>query len=451
MSINVSQLVLRRSNLQSFLDRYQYILSIAATFLFFSEIPDYLDVTKMLPVNPLSWIIVFTILALPFARKIRTMPKPMVVAMSIYLVVSILSLATVAAGEAAIQDFRNKVLSVFFVCLMYVIYEQKSLKQVKYAILVAVLMAVCNNFYELSNPQAFSELNPGRPGGFYINPTKTGAALMLGMLLTVNEIKKPLRLLYVMFVGIGIMLTFTRGAILGWVISVVLLIAGRVFTNQRRKVVLPLLLLVTLLAIADPLTALTNYFSGGTDGSYWNVLNRLEQFQSPSLDDDSAKERKTVAKEAWQMFGEHPFWGNGLGSTNSSPSTKWSGRVSTHNMYLYYMADNGIIGLLFLPGAILAVVYQNNGEPKIILICYAIFMGLWGIFSHNVLEERYILSNFALVAAMNTNYIRYFKYSPQNFQLALPPASAQFLLPPARHQRALPPANYQKTLPPIQK
>jgi hypothetical protein len=315
MSINISQLVLpKKSSLKIFLDRYQYFISIAATFLFFSEIPDYLDVTKTLPLNPLSWIIIFTILALPFARKIVTMPRPMVVAMSIYLVVSILSVATVNAGEAAMQDFRNRVLSVFFVCLMYVIYEQRSLKQVKYAILVAVLMAVCNNFYELSNPQAFSELNPGRPAGFYINPTKTGAALMLGMLLTVNEIKQPLRLLYVLFVGIGIILTFTRGAILGWVISVILLIAGRVIADKRRTVVLPMLLLVTFLAISDPLNSLTNYFSGGTDGSYWNVLNRLEQFQNPTLEDDSAKERKVVAKEAWHMFGEHPFWGNGLGA-----------------------------------------------------------------------------------------------------------------------------------------
>jgi hypothetical protein len=450
MSINISQLVLPKSGLKIFLDRYQYLISIAATFLFFSEIPDYLDVTKVLPLNPLSWIIIFTILALPFARKIVTMPRPMIVAMSIYLVVSILSVATVSAGEAAMQDFRNRVLSVFFVCLMYVIYDQRSLKQVKYAILVAVLMAVCNNFYELSNPQAFSELNPGRPAGFYINPTKTGAALMLGMLLTVNEIKKPLRLLYVLFVGIGIILTFTRGAILGWVISVILLIAGRVIADKRRTVVLPLLLLVTFLAISDPLNSLTNYFSGGTDGSYWNVLNRLEQFQNPTLEDDSAKERKVVAKEAWHMFGEHPFWGNGLGSTNFSPSNRWSGRVSTHNMYLYYMADNGIIGLIFLPGVIFAVVYGNKGEQKIVLMCYATFMVLWGVFSHNVLEERYILSTFALLSALNTNQRWYLKYSPQNL-MALPPARAQFLLPPARNQRALPPANYQKVLPPLRK
>jgi formate/nitrite transporter FocA (FNT family) len=451
MSINVSQLVLRKSSLQVFLDRYQYILSIAATFLFFSEIPDYLDVTKLLPLNPLAWIIIFSILALPFVKKIASMPKPLIVALLVYATISILSLATVRADETAMQDFRNRILSILFICLMYIIYEQRSLKQVKYALLAAVLMAVCNNFYELANPLAFSELNPGRPGGFYINPTKTGGALMLGMILSIDIIKKPYRWLFVLFVGCGIMLTFTRGAIAGWLICVPLLIAGRVLSDKRRTVVLPALLLVTFLIILNPLNTLSNYFGGNTDGSYWNVNNRLEQFQNPTLDDDSAKERKTVAKEAWQMFGEHPFWGNGLGSTNASPSTRWSGRVSTHNMYLYYMADNGIVGFLFLPGAIFAVVYGNKGEKKIVLLCYVLFLSFWGLFSHNVLEERYVLSTLALLAAINASQSKYSKHMSQNFQLALPPASAQFLLPPARNQRALPPADYQKTFPPIHK
>jgi hypothetical protein len=119
-------------------------------------------------------------------------------------------------------------------------------------------------------------------------------------------------------------------------------------------------------------------------------------------------------------------------------------------MYLYYMADHGIVGLIFLPGAIFAVVYGNKGEKKVILTCYAVFMIVWGIFSHNVLETRYILATFALLTAMRSTQPNYFSYPPrpQDFQLALPPARAQLILPPARQQRALPPANYQKTFPP---
>lgn len=447
MLINASQLILPKSKLQIFLDRYQYLLSIAATFLFFSEIPDYLFEGGLLPLNVLAWIGLFAALALPFARKIVTMPKSLIIGLVIYATIAILSVMTVSADEISMQDFRNRILSIFFVCLMYVLYEQKSLKQVKYAIIAAVILAIFNNFYELANPGIFSPLNVGRPAGLYVNPTKTGAALMLGMLLTITTIAKPLRWLFMLFVGLGILLTFTRGAILGWLIAVISLIAGRVLSNKRRTVIVPMLILVSFLVVINPLSALSNYFSGSIDGSYWNVLNRLEQFQNPDLSDESSQDRKVVVREAWKMFGERPFWGHGLGSTN-----KWAvAQFSTHNMYLYHMVDNGIIGLIFLPGAIFAVVYNNKGEQKIILICYAIFMGLWGIFSHNVLEERYILITFALVAAMNTNQRRYSQYFADKVTLALPPARAQLLLPPVRNQRALPPANYRKTSPPIKK
>ena len=444
MSINISQIGLSKSSLQKFLDSYQYILSIAATIIFFSEVAEYLLDIKVSPINALVWIAVFTLLALPFAKKIRLMPRPLVVGMIIYLSVAILSLLTVSADEFAVQEIRTRFLSAYFICLMYVIYNQKSLKHIKYTIIGIVILSVFNNFLELANPQLFSEINVGRPAGFYINPNRTATAMMLGMLLTVCDIKKPLRLPYVLFVGMGILPTFTRSAIIGWVIAVILLTATRVLSDKRRTVILPLLTVVTFLIIANPLQTLTNYFSGSGDNSRWNVLERLEQFQSPSLDDDSAQDRGAVAKEAWRMFGAHPFWGNGLAST-----VKWTvAPFSTHNMYLYYMADHGIIGLIFLPGIIGIVVYGNKGEQKVVLTCYAVFLFVWGIFSHNVLETRYILLTFGLLSAMRSNIPQYFAYSPQEFQLALPPASSPPILPPARKQRALPPANYQKTFPP---
>jgi hypothetical protein len=446
MSINLSQLNLSKSGLQKFLESYQYIISILATIVFFSEVAEYLLDAKISPINALTWIAIFTLAALPFAKKIATMPRMMVIGMIVYLAVSILSLMTVSADEISVQEVRTRILSVYFVCLMYVIYNQKSLKHIKYTIVGIVIVSVFNNFIELANPQFFSEINVGRPAGFYINPNRTATAMMLGMLLTVYEIKKPLRLPYVLFVGMGILPTFTRSAIIGWIIAVILLTANRVLSDKRRTVILPLLTLITFLIIANPLQTLTNYFSGRNDNSYWNVLDRLEQFQNPTLSDDSAQDRGAVAKEAWRMFGEHPFWGNGLGST-----VKWTiAPFSTHNMYLYYMADHGIVGLIFLPGAIFAVVYGNKGEKKVILTCYAVFMIVWGIFSHNVLETRYILATFALLTAMRSTQPNYFSYPPrpQDFQLALPPARAQLILPPARQQRALPPANYQKTFPP---
>jgi O-Antigen ligase len=425
--------VSQKSRSQIFLDRYQYLLSIAATFLFFSNLPDYLASTAILPFNALDWIIVFTILALPFVKKIVTIPKPLAIWMTIYLLISLLSLITISSDEISMREFRTRVLSILFICVMYVLYEQKSLQHIKYVILVVVLMSIGNNLFELLNPRVFTELNVGRPAGFYVNPNVAGCGLMLGMIFSIDVIKKPYRWLYLAIIFTGILATFSRGSILGWIICTLFLTIGRALSDKRRTILISTFSLILLLAIANPFKNLSDYFGSGETASL-DILERLEQLQNPSeIEDDSSKERKAVVGFAWIMFGNHPFWGNGVASTQ-----KWTvSEVSTHNTYLAHMADHGIVGIIILPGAILALTWRNRGEPNVQILCFAVFVSLWGIFSHNVLEERYILVTFALLAAMNTSQRWYLKYSYDNFQAAQAPENAKPILPPPRKQQGI--------------
>ncbi|WP_309736602.1 O-antigen ligase family protein [Chamaesiphon sp. OTE_75_metabat_556] len=427
----IEQFAEPRNKTKIFLDRYQYVLSIITAFLFFSDFPDWLLAAPIVPINPLSWIIAFAVLALPFYKKLATIPKPLIAWMLFYVGIALLSLMTVSADEISFTDFRSKVLAALFIALMYIIFQQRSVNQVKCTALFVLFMNVCNNMLELFSPKMFSELNVGRPAGFYIDPNKAGCALMLTMLLSITIVKKPYRWIILLVAGVGIMATFSRGAILGWVICTLLLIIGRVVCDQRRKVLAPIVIFIILLASLNPLQALTDYFKGDPTGANWDIVNRLEEFQNPSLKEDSAMERQAVAAGGWLMFGNRPFWGNGLASTR-----KWMvSEVSTHNMYLYYMADHGILGVLFLPGAIFAVVYRNRGEEQTILICFGVFVSLWGLFSHEVLAERFTLSSFALLAAMNTNQKWYLKYTNRNFNTAPSPSIAPAFLPPVRNQR----------------
>jgi O-antigen ligase len=432
MSIKLfEQFVEPRSKLQSIADSYQYILSIIATFLFFSDLPDYLFVAPILPFVPLVWIVALAILSIPFIKKVANIPKPLLIWMIFYVFISILSLMTISADEISFTDFRAKVLSVLFIALMYAIFQQKSILHIKYTILFVVFMSVCNNIFELLNPRVFTAVNVGRPAGFYVDPNKTGCAIMLGMLLSITIIKKPYRWILILVAGIGIMATFSRGAIIGWFICTVFLVAGKVLSDRRRKILVPAVILLFFLISLNPLQLLTDYFKGDPTGANWDIVNRLEEFQNPSLSEDSAMSRQAVAAGAWIMFGNHPFWGNGLASTR-----KWMvADVSTHNMYLYYMADHGVLGILFLPGAIFAVVYNNKGEQRTILLCFAVFVSFWGLFSHEVLAERFTLSSFALLAAMNTNQKWYVKHTNRNFKLAPRQSTAQLLLPPARDRK----------------
>lgn len=443
MSITLFQFAPEKNKTQVFLEKYQYFLSIAATFLFFSDLPDYLFSAEIIPILPIIWIWVFAFLALPFFTKLKTIPKPLVIAMILYALISMLSLATVSGDEASMKEFKLRITSIVFVCLMYMLYEQKSLKHIKYVIMAVVFMTIANNFIELAIPKIFTELNTGRPAGFYINPNKSGCSLVLGLIFTIDIVKKQHRWFYMFFILAGILATFSRGSILGWLLCALFLTIARVLSEKRRTVVASAFVLVLVLALSNPIKLIADY-AGGSDGASWDVLDRLEQFQNPSLDDDSAKERKAVVGYAMLMFGKHPYWGNGLASTH-----KWTvSEVSTHNMYLFYMADHGIIGVLFLPGAILAVIWKNKGQTVVQIGCFAVFMALWGIFSHNVLEERNILCLFSLLAAMNTSEKWYLKYSASNFRMAQAPATGRPILPPARNIPAIESRPNQQLLPP---
>ena len=127
-----------------------------------------------------------------------------------------------------------------------------------------------------------------------------------------------------------------------------------------------------------------------------NIRERLEWFQKPKAE-ESADARMEVVAIAWGMFGDRPLLGNGLASTDNL--NNWG--ISTHNMYLLYVADHGILGILILPTLVYAVTRNAQGESKYIGWAFSAFILLWGCFSHNILEERYILMCFALMAAMN--------------------------------------------------
>ena len=113
--------------------------------------------------------------------------------------------------------------------------------------------------------------------------------------------------------------------------------------------------------------------------------------------EDSGDARLEVVIIAWNMLAEHPILGNGIASTKNLNGLG----ISTHNVYLLFMAEHGILGFFILPLLVCAVTWHSRGESKDIALAFSVFMLLWGMFSHNVVEERYILMSCSLMAAMN--------------------------------------------------
>jgi O-antigen ligase len=239
----------------------------------------------------------------------------------------------------------------------------------------------------------FSEVM-GRSAGLYINPNQSAAALILGLVVTIGLVPHRYRMLYVVLVGLGVFLTFSRSSLIGWALTAgVFIKTGQL--SVRRSLLVGCGMLCVALALMIWQWDRIQYRLEDLGVLNKNVLARLDWFNNPDVSDMSSTERKEVAEFGWAMFSEKPVLGNGLGA-----SVNWAREKSSHNEYLNMMVDHGIIGVFFLPILVILTQWRAQGEVRHIGFAFAIFVLYLGFFSHNVLTERHILMTFALLECM---------------------------------------------------
>lgn len=374
---------------------YQCALAVGAVFAFFTNLDSYLFDSGITP-SPVNLIILFGIASTPllasFPSRIKYLPLLVFVWGGGFVSLSLISCLLSLSSEAAYQELRTRILSVVFILLMLLIFSryQIVITWARRAIIITGLMAVINNIYEFFNPLVFNAMNDsGRPAGFYVNPNRAGCALVLALIAGVSILPQRYRVPFVSIISLGVLLSFSRGAMLGWCVVVMIFTMTQVISVKKLVIYIVItgVIIINLTQLQD--SSLIND----------NMLGRFEWLQNPTqAKEDSAESRAELAKIGWQMFVQHPILGNGIGSTQ-----ELSVGVSTHNMYLYLMADHGFLGALILPILVYAVTRRSRGETKYIAFAFAAFILLWGLFSHNILDERYILLTFALIGAMSVN------------------------------------------------
>jgi O-antigen ligase len=217
----------------------------------------------------------------------------------------------------------------------------------------------------------------------------------MGMILTIDLFPRQWRLLFSLFTFIGIIVTFSRGAILLFPVIFIYLIYKDIVPRKQSAIGLFSLTLITIIT----------GFSGDTLANLPATLNiegldpqRLDMLINPesSLADDSANERQTFLLEAWKLFLEHPFVGNGAGYIKG-----WEFPVGPHNMYVLHMAEHGFLGLFLYPTFLLTSFWGSRREAKDLGIALLILMLPWGLFSHAILYERNALLIFSFLSVMN--------------------------------------------------
>jgi O-antigen ligase len=250
------------------------------------------------------------------------------------------------------------------------------------ALVIAVLLAVALNVFEAFEPGLFSGIS-GRSGGFYVNPNRSALALVLGTALCIDVVPARLRSAFFLATTLGMILTFSRaGFLCHAALTAALLI-------RRRLSVLRTVVIIATVAVAAGLAVGFDRFANAVASS--DILNENTEARLRfDVNDASSAERQVVLRKAASMFIDAPLVGNGIGA-----SVLWDASASSHNVFANMAVDHGIVGLAVAILLIVALAWRSGAGPL-----FAIIVGVFGMFSHNILEERYALLSYALAAML---------------------------------------------------
>jgi O-antigen ligase len=345
---------------------------------------------KISPFKPLHCYL-FTIgagvvlMVFQFRRRFR-MPRGSSIQLMVWgiTVVAMTSLSFIAISErdeVALQGLiRVAEAMMLLLVFVFLLRDEKVARSATYALLIAVLGGVVLNHADFfTRGHLHMSFVGGRAAGMYVNPNISGQMLVFGMVLSVFVLPKRLRFGYCLLVASGVILTFSRGAIVLWAVAMLCLAWEDTFALPRIPSLLCMGLSVALLAtslvagdwlVAFKSSGLKQYLTSNTE----NRIGRsfLEQ------DDYSARTRMLVARRGLQMFLDKPILGYGVGSSQQRAT-----QVSTHNMYLILGVEQGIFGVTLLMALLLILWRAGTNVCRISAILYA----LSGMFTHNNLDS----------------------------------------------------------------
>lgn len=233
-----------------------------------------------------------------------------------------------------------------------------------------VLLGVLFNLVDAIQPLTFSPFL-GRSTGLYLNPNVSGVALLLGMLVAWEAVPAKWRAPFFGLVLIGILITFSRSAILFCLVVGAVLCAFKQFS--WRQWWLTLLVVSGIAAMGAVILLASKWSLIGND-----IMSDLTGRLWLTTDDYSSQERAYVAKEALHLIGTSPWIGHGTGA-----SLLWGHEVSSHNLYLNLLVDHGAAGIWVIPGWVWAL---HPGRNRMAWLFTATLLGV-GLVSHNVFDE----------------------------------------------------------------
>lgn len=384
------------------MSRYRQVLAVVAVVLFFSGVDLYLFLAEYVTVTPRDWVTLFGMLLTPLVIHLlyrqemiaRQLSRIAIWSLA-YMTISVLWYSF-APSDVALQELRDRLLSVCFLSLAgFVLITPESRKAAAVAAIAITLITIVVNGIEMVQPDWFFMQVSTRSSGLYGNANQCGTALVIGMIIGSPLVPRRLRLSFCLLVGVGVAMTFSRSALLGWVMASAITLALDSTKARARDLVIGGVAAAALLLVLLQGAVTLGFVDGFTLDD--NQSDRVSFFKTFEAFDAAAQERRDVASKAWGMVAANPVRGNGLAST-----VQWTERSAAHNMFLYLMADHGVLGAFILPALLMCVFLGRPKAAPVSHWAFCIFTTFYAFFSHNILAERYYLFAIAFFAMGGT-------------------------------------------------
>lgn len=252
----------------------------------------------------------------------------------------IIFLGFLKPGEFTRENFTAFVSFAFLgFCIISLTNNFKKIKWIIWAGILSVLFASLISIFDY-----FKSTELIRVSGMGYGPNEFAIGLLPFMGIAFYNIfaeKKVIlkitSLLITVFITIVLVLTFSRGGILGFF---AMLLIATIKSKKKIRAILSLLVVIVMLINFMP-------------AHMWERYRKTQIAQGATGDEaiDSATRRFFLAKAAWQMFLVNPIFGVGPGNYYYDCRIYQplvAGRA--HNMYLEIMAELGIIGIILFLG-----------------------------------------------------------------------------------------------------
>lgn len=232
----------------------------------------------------------------------------------------------------------------------------------------------------------------GRGAATLLNPTKAGEVILLLLLLNVPLLSKNQLLGAMILGGVAVFLTFSRAAIVAWVVFYAW------FTFFRwlpARFLLPLLLSL-LISLSALLTAFKSYLENSEKlaPAMQDIQERLDFFSEAKTDDHSSADRLSLVQEGFNIFLQNPFTGQGAASTTYSALYR-----SSHNQIVLFASEYGLFGILIWLWLIRVLYCGRYGGINNYQILVTGTFVYFSFFTHNMFDFLYWLVSIGIFSS----------------------------------------------------